>query len=111
MLHRISKYFRKTLQKHRQKKQLTAREFNRIAEEMLYLAHIAERINPEQNQTLDNLRTIKTEMDKLSQLVNSREFTKIPDQARLELRESMLTTRKKLMETINGAQPPTTTLQ
>jgi hypothetical protein len=111
MLQKIKKCFYALLERHKQKKQINAREFRRMTREIAYLAEIAVKLGPEQNQAMERLKKIRTEMNKLSRLVDSRDFTKIPPSARLELRESLRTSREQLVETINHAPTPTNTLQ
>lgn len=111
MLQRIKTYFLNLLQRQKQKRQIHVREFRRLAKEMTYLTEIALKINPGKAHTMEKLHKIRKEMDKLSELVDSRDFTKIHPSARLELRENLLTSREQLVETIHQAPPPTSTLQ
>ncbi len=111
MLQRFKQYIQKLLQKHKQKRQIHAREFRRMTSEITYLAEIAAKINPEHHQAMERLHKIRKEMNKLSRLVDSRDFSKIPPSARLELRQSLLSSREQLVETINHAPTPTDTLQ
>ena len=97
--------------KYQQNKQLSASELHRITQEIRYLAEIAAKVNPAQNQTLDKLQKITAEMEKLTEFVDSKDFTKIPYKARVELRENLLQSRKKLVDAIHQAPPPTDILQ
>ncbi len=111
MLQRIKSFFRNLLQKRKQKRQLHAREFRKMAQEMIYLAEIAAKINSDQKHTMEKLYKIKTEMDSLTKLVDSKDFMKIHPSAKLELRENLLTSREQLVETIHHSPSPTNTLQ
>ncbi|MFN2268998.1 MAG: hypothetical protein ABR542_07340, partial [Desulfonatronovibrio sp.] len=68
MFSRIRKFFSKRLLKYRQDKQLRAHELHKITQEIRYLSEIAAKINPAQNQTMDKLQKITTDMEKLAQL-------------------------------------------
>jgi uncharacterized heparinase superfamily protein len=111
MLHRLKRYLLDLLHKNRQRKQIHVREFRRLAREMTLLADIAVKISPGQEDTMAGLQKIRQEMDRLSKLVDSRDFSRIHPRARLELRENLLTSREQLIQTIHQAPPPTSTLQ
>lgn len=111
MFSRIRKIFNKRLMRYRENQQLRSHELHRITQEIRYLAEIAAKVNPAQNETMGKLQKITAEMEKLTQLVDSKDFTKIPQKARLELRENLLQSRKKLVDAIHQAPPPTDILQ
>lgn len=111
MLHRIKNYFSRLNQKHRQKKSIQIRELRKLAEELTFLAEIASRINPEQKQNMDQLSKIRDEMNRLADLVESKDFTSLPRDTKLELRENMLISRQQLVKAIQHAPPLTETLQ
>lgn len=111
MFSRIRFFFSKRLMRYRENKQLRGHELHRITQEIRYLSEIAAKVNPAQNQTMDKLQKITAEMEKLTEIVDSKDFTKIPHKARLELRESLLQSRKKLVDAIHQAPPPTDILQ
>lgn len=111
MLKKIASFFSNLAENRKQKKMITSKEFRKIAEEVLYLADIAVRVSPARDKTLDRMNKIREEMDKLTRLVDSRDFTKLPTQVRLDLRESLLSSRDQLVETIHQAPAPTDKLQ
>lgn len=111
MLQQIKNLLSGLLQKHRQNRQVHAREFRKIAREMAYLSDIAIRIGPDQSQTTEKLKSINKEMNRLINLVDSKDFARITPESRMELRESILASRKQLVETLHRAPTPTDTLQ
>ncbi|MFO7727928.1 MAG: hypothetical protein R6X11_06335 [Desulfonatronovibrio sp.] len=111
MLQRIKLFFSRLNRKHTQKKSLQVRELRKLAEELTHLAEIASRINPEQKQNRNKLGKIKDEMNRLAELVESKDFTRLPRETKLELRENLLTSRQRLIKAIHHAPPPTDTLQ
>lgn len=108
---KIKLYFKTILQRLQKKRQVRACEFRKIAEEVAYLSEIAIRINPEQNQAMERLGRIKDEMSSLTKLVDSSDFIKIPQETKLELRQSLLASREQLVDTIHQAPPPTDMVQ
>ncbi|WP_028574240.1 hypothetical protein [Desulfonatronovibrio hydrogenovorans] len=111
MLAKVKTFFQALFSKRRLHSQIKAREFQDLARELMYLAEIAARIAPEQDSTTEKLRKIKQEMETLSQLVDSRDFLKIPPETRQELKESILASRRQVVESIHHAPPPTDILQ
>lgn len=111
MLQRIKHYFSRLNKKQSQKKSIQVCELRKLADELTHLAEIASRINPEQKQNRNKLSRIRDEMNRLTELVESKDFTKLPQETKLELRENLLTSRQQLVKAIHHAPPPTDTLQ
>lgn len=111
MFNKVLRFWKNLLKRHEQKKQVNVHEFRKIITEVTHLSEIAIEIGSEHNQTMERLKKIRRETNKLSRLVENRKFTKIPHSARLELRKSLLTSREQLVEMINNVPTLTNTLQ
>lgn len=82
-----------------------------MAGELAELAEAASKIRPEEQTFLLKIRRIRQEMLDLERLTARPEFRLLPPKKRLELRESLLTSRKQLLKTLSEAPVITTTPQ
>jgi hypothetical protein len=82
--------------------------FQTLSREMRELAAIARRVWPEEPSFQSRIKSIQEEMDQLDELTAKPEFRLLSLQKRVELRESLLTSKTQLMDTVSTAPPPTT---
>jgi len=93
------------------KRSISPREFQRLADELMQMASVAERVMPDNDVFKSRVKKIKKEMNKLSALAGKKEFGRLPPETRLELIKSLRQSRRQLMETMHLAAPPTDRLQ
>ena len=106
----------KNLLKRQGEQQRLAREidpesFRTLARELHDLALLAEHLWPREHKFQAKIKRIQTEMDQLDRLATKPEFKRLSPQKRLQLRESLIQSREQLMETVQTAPSPTSTLQ
>jgi hypothetical protein len=96
-------------------KRRIARESTRIPSanwrRAVELADIAARIRPDEHAFQLRVKRIKREMDDLARMTGRPEFRMLPQKKRLELRESLLSSRDQLLKTVSDAPVPTTLRQ
>lgn len=85
--------------------------FRALAGELVELADIAARIRPDEHAFQLRVKRIRREMDELSRMTGRPEFRMLPPKKRLELRESLLSSREQLLKTVCDAPVPTTMRQ
>ena len=107
----IGGYLKRLKFKRAAQKSISPQEFQRLADELMRLACVAERVMPENDMFGSRVQNIKEEMHKLNELAGKKEFARLPRETRLELIESLRQSRRQLMETMHQANPPTDTLQ
>jgi hypothetical protein len=57
------------------------------------------------------VRRIKSDMDQLEALAARPEFKRLPAERRLEIKKSLVDSRRQLLDSMYQAPPPTTMLQ
>jgi hypothetical protein len=107
----IGGFFRRLKSGRAAQKSISPQEFKRLADELMRLACVAERVMPENDVFASRVQKIKEEMHKLNDLAGKKEFARLPRETRLELIESLRQSRRQLVETMHQADPPTDTLQ
>jgi len=95
----------------RLERELTAESFRDLARELRDLAGVCHALWPRQHAFQDRIKRIMDEMEQLDRLVATPQFRRLSPQKRLELKKSLLQSRSQLMETVQNAPAPTTTLQ
>jgi hypothetical protein len=92
-------------------REISPRSFLRMAEDIRDLARAAARIGPREPEFLVRIREIEDEMARLGELVGRPEFSRLPPDRRVALRQGLMQSREQLLETINTAPAPTRILQ
>jgi len=92
-------------------RELHPETFRAMAGELAELADVAAKIRPEEQAFLLKIRRIRQEMLDLQSMTSRPEFRLLTPQKRLELRESLLSSRKQLLKTLSEAPVVTTTRQ
>lgn len=85
--------------------------FRTMAAELAELAEVASKVRPEEQAFLLKARRIRQEMLELGRMTKRPEFRMLPSQKRIELRESLLSSREQLLKTLCDAPVITTTRQ
>jgi hypothetical protein len=98
-------------EKRRLAKELHPETFRTMAAELAELAEVASKVRPEEQAFLLKVRRIRREMQELGRMADRPEFRMLPSQKRLELRESLLSSREQLLKTLCDAPVVTTTRQ
>ncbi|MFP4167311.1 MAG: hypothetical protein ACLFSY_00500 [Desulfonatronovibrionaceae bacterium] len=111
MFKKISAYVNRIRARRSARKSISPREFQRLAEELMQLADVAERVVPDNGVFGTRVQKIKQEMHKLNELAGRKEFGRLPRETRLELIKGLRQSRRQLVETMHLADPPTDTVQ
>ena len=82
-----------------------------MAGELAELAELASKVRPEEQAFLLKVRRIRQEMLELKRMTSRPEFRLLPSKKRLELRESLRSSREQLLKTLSDAPVVTTTRQ
>lgn len=98
-------------EKRRMARELHPETFRTLAAELAELAEVASKVRPEEQAFLLKARRIRREMQELGRMTNRPEFRMLPSQKRLELRESLRSSREQLLKTLCDAPVVTTTRQ
>ncbi|WP_300159109.1 hypothetical protein [Solidesulfovibrio sp.] len=85
--------------------------FRVMAAELAELADLASKARPEEQAFQLKARRIREEMRELGRMAKRPEFRLLPSKKRLELRESLLSSREQLLKTLSDAPVVTTTRQ
>jgi len=85
--------------------------FRNMAGELAELAELASKVRPEEQAFLLKVRRIRQEMLELKRMTSRPEFRLLPSKKRLELRESLRSSREQLLKTLSDAPVVTTTRQ
>lgn len=85
--------------------------FRVMADELASLAELASKVRPEEQSFQIKARRIRQEMEELTRMTTRPEFRMLPSKKRLELRESLLSSRQQLLQTLSDAPVATTTRQ
>jgi hypothetical protein len=85
--------------------------FRAMAAELADLADLASKARPEEQAFQLKARRIREEMRELGRMADRPEFRLLPSKKRLELRESLLSSREQLLKTLSDAPVVTTTRQ
>ena len=99
------------LEKRRLAREIHPDAFRSMASELVDLAELASRVRPEEQSFQLKARRIRQEMQELTRMTSRPEFRMLPSKKRLELRESLLSSREQLLQTLSDAPPATTTRQ
>jgi len=81
--------------------------FRKLASELAELAEIAARVSPEEAAMQQKAGRIRREMDELLLMTRRPEFRRLTEEKRLELRESLLSSKDQLLKTVSDAPAPT----
>ncbi len=85
--------------------------FRDLAADLVDLAELASKVRPEEQAFQLKARRIRQEMLELERMTKRPEFRLLPSKKRLELRESLLSSREQLLKTLSDAPVVTTTRQ
>lgn len=111
MWNRICRFWKKMQAQSRLRREVSPDSFRATTEELRDLAALAGRLWPSDHEFQRRIRRIVDEMEQLDQLTSKREFNNLTLEKRMELKESLLESRKQLMETVQSAPPPTDRIQ
>lgn len=107
----IRSKFRELAEKRRVAREIHPDSFRAIADELETLAELASKIRPDEQDFQLKTRRIRQEMQELARMTKRPEFRMLPSKKRLELRESLLSSRDQLLQTLSDAPVATTTRQ
>ncbi len=85
--------------------------FREMAGELAELAELASKARPEEQAFQLKARRIRQEMHELRRMAEQPEFRLLPQKKRIELRESLLSSREQLLKTLCDAPVVTTVRQ
>ncbi|GAB7078612.1 hypothetical protein [Megalodesulfovibrio paquesii] len=115
MLRRLGEWLRRTfdavLDRRQLERELTPESFQALARELRELAGMSSALWPRQHTFQERIKRIMDEMEQLDRLVSTPQFRRLSPQKRLELKKSLIQSRDQLMETVQNAPAPTSTLQ
>lgn len=97
--------------KRRLAREIHPETFRTMAAELADLADLASKVRPEEQAFQLKARRIREEMRELGRMAKRPEFRLLPSKKRLELRESLLSSREQLLKTLSDAPVVTTTRQ
>lgn len=92
-------------------RQVDPRNFKQMAIEIRDLALLSAQLGPGSRDMQKLIRNIIREMDRLSELADKPEFRRLSTGKKLLLRQGLLESREQLLESIESAPSPTSTLQ
>lgn len=104
----IKRMFANLLTRRRAERDTGPRAFRTLSREMRELAEIAGRVWPEEPSFQSRIKSIQEEMDQLDELTAKPEFRLLPLEKRIELRQSLISSKTQLMDTVSTAPSPTT---
>jgi hypothetical protein len=102
---------RSLAEKRRVAREIHPETFRLMASELVDLAELASKIRPDEQAFQLKTRRIRQEMQELTRMTKRPEFRMLPSKKRLELRESLLTSREQLLQTLSDAPVATTIRQ
>ena len=111
MWNRICNFFSRWKTRSRLKHEVAPESFRTTTAELRELAALAGQLWPSDHRFHSRIRRILVEMEQLDELTGRREFLQLPIEKRIELKESLLESRKQLLETVKTALPPTDRIQ
>ena len=85
--------------------------FRELAGELVALAELASKVRPAEQAFQIKARRIRQEMLELRRMTARPEFRTLPPKKKLELRESLRSSREQLIKTLRDAPVVTTTRQ
>lgn len=92
-------------------REIQPKKIKAMALEIRDLALLASQLNPSGKDMQRLIRSVLTEMDKLSELTDKPEFRKLSTGKKILLRQGLKESKEQLLETIESAPSPTETLQ
>lgn len=98
-------------ERRRLERELTAESFRSLATELKELAGLCRTLFPMQHAFQARIQKIMMDMEQLDKLAATPQFRHLSQEKRLELRQSLLQSKSQLMETVQNAPVPTSTLQ
>ena len=111
MFHKLREKWRRVLEARRKAREIAPSTFLALSAELKELAETVSKLRQTDPGFLPRLQRIKQEMAQLEQLAAKPEFKRLPPAKRQELRDSLLSSREQLLESMQSAEPPTRTLQ
>jgi len=111
MLHSIREWLKRLRNRQKLKALVEPEAFAGLSRELRDLARIAAGLWPDEPAFQNRVKRIQDEMNQLDAMASRPEFLGISPEKRLELRQSLISSRDQLMETVRRAEPPTTTTQ
>ncbi len=111
MLAWIKKKWNEIMERRRLARDIDPEALRELAHELHELAVLAGKLWPGQHEFRGDIRRIQSQMEQLDRLTARPEFKQISPGQRLQLRKSMIRSKAQLIETVQTAPTPTTTLQ
>lgn len=108
---RIASFLRRLAQRQRLSREIDPRTFLELTAELRDLAEAASKLWQEEPEFQARVRRIKSDMDQLEALAVRPEFKRLPAERRLEIKKSLVDSRRQLLDSMYQAPPPTTLLQ
>lgn len=98
-------------QRRRLAREIDPRAIQAMCRELLEMTEQASKLWLQEPEYQAQTRHIRDEMEQLASMASRPEFKRLSAARRLELRKSLILSRKQLLEAMHNAQPPTATLQ
>ena len=108
MISWLTQRWQRLATRRRQAVETDVRAFRDLARELRELAAVAARVWPDEPEFQRRIKNIRNEMDQLEDLTTRPEFRRLSLEKRVELRDSLLVSKTRLMDTVSTAPPPTT---
>ncbi|NJB67601.1 putative nuclease with TOPRIM domain [Desulfobaculum xiamenense] len=111
MFKALKRRWRNILNARRMARDIDPRSFLELSAELLDLVDAASKLWHNEPRFQERIRRLREEMEQLESLASKPEFKRLSPQKRLELRESLISSRDQLLESMHSAPSPTTTIQ
>ena len=95
----------------RYKEQVSPETIRQLAAELCSLAQMAEMFAHQETAPLDRIKKIQTETGQLIELTGRAEFRRLSVQRRIELHESLIASKRHLINSMQSTPAATETLQ
>ncbi len=99
------------LNKQQRTQEITPESFNALAMEILHLTRMLEKLRSGTEVRALNTPRIQEEMKQLQELLQKKEFRRLPPEKRRELNNSLLLARNQILEAMQAVPPPTDRIQ
>ena len=111
MFNSLKQFIQRYRDKQKLARQIDPKAFQQLTAELLELASVAERLWPRQHKFYTKIKRIQAEMEQLERLTTKPQFKRLSSNKRIKLRQSLIKSREQLIETVQTAPTPTSTLQ
>lgn len=111
MFAKIIAFFRRLKEQRRLAREIEPRAFLELSSELRDLADTASKLWQLEPEFQARVRRIMSETQQLEALANRPEFRRLSAQKRLEIKKGLIHSRQQLLDSMQQAPPPTTTIQ